>query len=82
MNSSQDVSSESFSTISATTRANSLRFIIAPPPLYLFLLTMTAAFESVLALGLSSPPTVIVTDPRFYPWTRELNWNLDPNAGN
>jgi len=21
------------------------------------------------------------TKPRFYPWTRELNWSLDPNAG-
>lgn len=21
------------------------------------------------------------TDPRFYPWTRELNWNFDPDAG-
>jgi len=22
-----------------------------------------------------------ITDPRFYPWTRELNWNTDPEAG-
>lgn len=22
-----------------------------------------------------------VTDPRFYEWTTELNWNMDPNAG-
>ena len=21
------------------------------------------------------------TEPRFYPWTRDLNWNLNPNAG-
>jgi ferric-dicitrate binding protein FerR (iron transport regulator) len=22
-----------------------------------------------------------ITEPRFYPWTRGLNWNVDPNAG-
>jgi ferric-dicitrate binding protein FerR (iron transport regulator) len=22
-----------------------------------------------------------ITEPRFYPWTRELNWNTDPEAG-
>jgi len=24
---------------------------------------------------------VRTTDPRFYPWTTELNWNFDPDAG-
>lgn len=24
---------------------------------------------------------VRATDPRFYPWTTELNWNFDPDAG-
>ncbi|WP_319416372.1 FecR family protein [Marispirochaeta aestuarii] len=23
-----------------------------------------------------------ITEPRFYPWTRGLNWNTDPEAGN
>ncbi len=22
-----------------------------------------------------------VTDPRFYEWTTELNWNFDPDSG-
>ena len=22
-----------------------------------------------------------VTEPRFYPWTQDLNWNVDPDAG-
>ena len=32
-------------------------------------------------LGINIVGGVKLTSPRFYPWTRELNWNTDPGAG-
>lgn len=38
--------------------------------------TLVAEGEGINILGGTR-----ATDPRFYPWTLELNWNLDPTAG-
>jgi hypothetical protein len=38
--------------------------------------TLVAEGEGINILGGTR-----ATDPRFYPWTRDLNWNMDPTEG-